>query len=182
MATMDIRSGSSPAAGAAPVGGATLFREKQHMDQWWLRFLVLIPTAVAWWGFGQQIVLGRPFGTHPASNLEMVIIQVLVGVLLPIVVLGANLVVTVMPGRMDLRYFPFARRAVDLSTIAACEVRSYSPLGDYGGWGIRGYADDRVWSCRGNRGVQLVFRDGRKFLIGSSRPEELASAIRAASA
>lgn len=52
-------------------------------------------------------------------------------------------------------------------------VREYAPLGEYGGWGIKGVADDRVLNISGKEGLQLVFADGRKLLIGTKRSEEI---------
>jgi len=60
-------------------------------------------------------------------------------------------------------------------------VHAFSPLADFGGWGIRMNREMRAFFFRGERGVKLRTKDGRQFLIGSDHPERLAAAIRAAS-
>ena len=56
-----------------------------------------------------------------------------------------------------------------------CYLRTYSPLGEYGGWGIKyglGGAG-KVYNVSGNQGLQLVFKDGARLLIGTKKPQEL---------
>jgi len=73
---------------------------------------------------------------------------------------------------------PLYRRRVALREIASAEAVTYSPLAEYGGWGIRGWGKNVALNARGNRGVRLTLQDGRRLLVGSQRPEELADALR----
>ena len=75
--------------------------------------------------------------------------------------------------------FPLYRRQIALQTIASAEAVTYSPLADYGGWGIRGWGRNMALNARGNRGVRLALHDGRHVLIGSQRPDELAALLAA---
>ena len=74
--------------------------------------------------------------------------------------------------------FPLYRRRIALADIASAEAVTYSPLAEYGGWGIRGFGSSVALNARGNRGVRLTLRDGRRVLIGSQRAGELAEALR----
>jgi hypothetical protein len=87
-----------------------------------------------------------------------------------------NKVLTVSFGTL----FTWYRRRIPLSEIASAEVVSYSPIKEYGGWGIRGIGKHRALNMQGNRGVQLVLRNGDHVLIGSGHPEELHAALQAA--
>ncbi|MGI4862562.1 MAG: hypothetical protein ACRYFZ_01470 [Janthinobacterium lividum] len=51
--------------------------------------------------------------------------------------------------------------------------RTYSPLGDYGGWGIRGLPSNLAYNVWGQAGLQLIFQSGNKLLLGTQQPEEL---------
>ncbi len=73
--------------------------------------------------------------------------------------------------------FPLYRRRIRLADITAAEAVTYSPLVEYGGWGIKGLPGNSAINARGNRGVRLTLRDGRRILIGSQRPDELAAAL-----
>lgn len=73
--------------------------------------------------------------------------------------------------------FPLYRRRIALADIASAEAVTYSPLADYGGWGIHGWGRNVAFNARGSRGVQLTLQDGRRILVGSQRPEKLAEAL-----
>ena len=64
-----------------------------------------------------------------------------------------------------------------LTDIVRAEAVVYRPVGDYGGWGIRGTRKRRALNARGNRGVLIVRTDGSTVLVGSQRPRELLNAL-----
>lgn len=73
--------------------------------------------------------------------------------------------------------FPLYRRRIALADIASAESVTYSPLAEYGGWGIRGWGRNVALNAQGDRGVRLTLRDGRRILIGSQQPERLKTAL-----
>lgn len=111
------------------------------------------------------------------------IIWIFAGIGLPLFAYFAKLITEVRTEGIYLNFFPLYSRIVALSDIAAYEVRQCSPLVDYGGWGIRfGTQRKRAYTMSGNMGVELELTDGTRLLIGSQRPEELASVIGTAKA
>lgn len=101
----------------------------------------------------------------------------------PLMALVANLLLmrtVVDEGALTVTFgylFPLYRRRIPLTEILRAEAVTYSPLGEYGGWGIRGMGENTALNARGNRGVRLTLADGRRVLIGSQRPEALAAAL-----
>ena len=85
---------------------------------------------------------------------------------------------TVTPGELGVVIFPIPRKWWLLRDVESCEVVTYRPLLHYGGWGWR-WGGKRGWAytMRGNRGVLVHLRNGKRFLVGSQRPEDLAAAI-----
>jgi len=63
------------------------------------------------------------------------------------------------------------------SAIDNAEPVTYSPLKDYGGWGIRYGAKGKAYNVSGNQGVVITLETGQSILIGSQRHEELSSLI-----
>jgi hypothetical protein len=61
--------------------------------------------------------------------------------------------------------------------IVGVEVHSFSPLQDFGGYGIRFNREMRAYYLQGDRGVKITARDGNKYLIGSDHPQHLAAVI-----
>jgi len=87
---------------------------------------------------------------------------------------------TVTRDAVEVRFgylLPMYRRTIARADIAEARAETYSPIGEFGGWGIRGLGGNVALNARGNRGVRLTLRDGRRILIGSQRPEELAAAL-----
>lgn len=82
--------------------------------------------------------------------------------------------------RMGLLGFRLLR--LRMSDIASAEVHPFSPLKDFGGYGIRFNREMRAYILKGDRGVKVATRAGKKYLIGSDHPERLASVISTASA
>jgi hypothetical protein len=66
-----------------------------------------------------------------------------------------------------------------LAEIVHRETRTYRPILEYGGWGVRYSFVRKGWAytVSGNRGVQLQLANGKRILVGSQRAEELARAI-----
>jgi hypothetical protein len=167
----------------------TYFREQQQFRQRWLWLLfggISIP-VVGLLGYGvyQQMVLGEPFGTHPASDFALSGVFVLI-LLLHTLVLAlfwyARLDVEVNATDLAIRFRPFhlKPRRIPLHQITDARARHYSALGEYGGWGIRMGVHSWAYNVSGDEGVQLTLTDGRRILIGSRRSGELETAIRAA--
>lgn len=63
---------------------------------------------------------------------------------------------------------PFIRRAYSWDKIQSAEVIRYSPLLDFGGWGIRYSFRKKAWaySVRGSWAIRLILKSGRQLYIG----------------
>ncbi len=144
--------------------------------------LVLVPTAMVWYGAIQQLIFGKAFGDNPTSDTGISIILVLFGVLLPLFMYSLKLVTEVRQDGLYVRFYPFhlSFKRYQYESINSYKVREYSPLKEYGGWGIRYGLKGMAYNVSGNRGVQLQFKNGKKLLIGSQQPEELVSRIQVA--
>jgi hypothetical protein len=105
-------------------------------------------------------------------------VPLIVGVGLTLLFHLLELTVTVRPSEIDIRFRPLTRRRIPHAEVRSCEARTYRPLREYGGWGVRrGWKGGWAFNVRGNRGVQLVLADGTSILVGSQRADELAAAI-----
>jgi hypothetical protein len=61
--------------------------------------------------------------------------------------------------------------------VARAYLRRYDPLGEYGGWGIKGTSQNRAYNIANEEGLQLELHNGRRLLLGTQRPTELAQAL-----
>ena len=107
-------------------------------------------------------------------------VYVLLGAVLALILallLGMRLTTRVDSGGVSVRLGFLYSTRVPFSEILRAEAVVYSPLRDYGGWGVRGFGRRRAINARGNRGVLLIRADGSSLLVGSQRPRELLSAL-----
>jgi len=73
------------------------------------------------------------------------------------------------------RFIPVHLRENKISwdDVAAIHVRKYSPIGEYGGWGMRySMRHGRAYNISGSQGIQIVLKNKKKILIGTQKPEE----------
>lgn len=155
-----------------------LFREVQRWrDVWWVMLFVLGLAAMQWWGFIIQVVGGVPWGNKPAPDGMLLVLWLFFGIGFPLFFMWLHLLVEVHPGAITVRYRPFIKRVIPLSEIAHVEARVYRPLAEFGGWGVRGWGKRVAYNVSGNTGVELTLVDGRRIMLGSRHPAELAGAI-----
>jgi hypothetical protein len=151
------------------------FRESQRFHQSRVGGWVFLAGAAAV-GLTVLALAGSGDFLHPAGLLGIAIgagTIALFGV--------AELRVEVRPDALHVRFFPLTREhRFDWTQIASAEARSYRPIREYGGWGVRFGRHGKAYNVYGDRGVQLAFHDGRRLLIGSQRADELAAAIASA--
>jgi len=155
---------------------SVLFREVQQFRQWWLWLLIAPGPVVIWYRAFRELILGG----GPASALPL-LSWLVGGVALPVLLYSIRLVTEVRSDGLYLRFFPFhwsfLRFPVD--SIKHSEARTYSPLGEYGGWGIRYGWNGKAYNVSGNQGIQFELHNGKRFLVGSQRPVEFVNALRA---
>jgi hypothetical protein len=93
--------------------------------------------------------------------------------------LWAQLLTEVRPDGLFIRFVPLhlSFKRIPLENFRSYKAVIYRPIRDYGGWGIRYGWKGKSYSMSGNRGVEFEPWQGRRLLIGSQLPEQLAGAI-----
>jgi hypothetical protein len=171
--------------GMSRIHNPVLFREVQKMDQAWIRLVVGIPVFISWYGAYQQLFLGKPFGNNPAPDWMMLVLLLVFGVLFPLLFYSLKMITEVRKDGLYVRFHPFhfSFRSFPFKTLQSYNVMTYSPIRDYGGWGIRYGLKGTAYNAKGNRGVLFEFSEGskvKKLMIGSQIPERLSEAVRRA--
>nr|WKN35635.1 DUF6141 family protein [Tunicatimonas sp. TK19036] len=160
--------------------GSIFFSERQHFRQPWLWFLLLGMDGMFIYGLIKQVVLGKPFGDNPISNSGLVVVASLV-FLLTLLIAFLRLDTVIKKDGIYYRFLPLqlAYKKIAWDRLAASYVRQYSPIGEYGGWGLRLgiFGRGKAFNVSGNQGLQLVYDDGKKFLLGTQHPDEIKQAL-----
>lgn len=147
-----------------PADEDLVYEEEQPFDQIWLwaamgieLFLIMIPL----------ILTGQPWWTILLGIGAMVMTMAMLGSL--------KLYTRIDMEGVHFRMKPFhwKERIIRWEEIDQIYVRKYSPIKEYGGWGIRYGRKGTAFSVKGNYGIQIVKKNGKKILLGTQRPEEV---------
>ena len=148
-----------------------MFNETQRFTQWWL-WLILLSV----WGLMVYSFIMAPPQTDTAAFVSFGI-----GILLPLLFWQMKLTTRVEAEGIYVRFSPFhfKEKFFEWESISACYVRTYSPLKEYGGWGIKyGFnGQGLVYNVIGNVGLQLNFKEGEPVLIGTQKGEEIKAVL-----
>ncbi len=169
------------------------FNEEQRLtdgsEKWIFVVVYVLVIGILGYGIMKQLVLGRPWGSHPMSNSGLLLtFSVVILFLDGIVFLQTRTRLIVYIDNQGIHYrFPvFIRkeRLIKKDQIAGYDVIEYHPLKELGRWGLRKstiyrMADKGItYKIRGNIGLKLLLFDGRRFLLGTQRPEAMKRAMK----
>lgn len=152
-----------------------LFKEEQKFTQWWVWLLLLFVMGLFIYGLLQQLILKVPFGNNPASDAGLVFFNLLV---LSVCVFfwSLKLKTTITQKKLIIRYFPLFNKHILWKNVQKAEIIKY---GFIGGYGIRiSMKYGTVYNVKGNKGLAITLKNGKKYLIGTQRENELGEIIR----
>ena len=72
--------------------------------------------------------------------------------------------------------FHFSYKTISWAAIDKCYLRKYNAISEYGGWGYKFSLfgkNGKSFTTKGNIGLQLKLKNGKKILIGTHKKEEL---------
>lgn len=141
-----------------------LFKEVQRFRQWWL--LSGIGLLMAWTIY-EIVQKGEKSQSVYTAFILLLIPLVLV------LIFTMNTKIT--EEGIFVRMFPLiiSPKVFTWDDISKAYTRTYKPLDEYMGWGIKGTKQNRAYNISGKIGLQLELKDGRKVLIGTQKPEEI---------
>jgi hypothetical protein len=160
-----------------------IFREVQYFRQWWIWLISGITVAEVVVVMTVAILLPA-MKEHPghigSSTIALFAAAVGTAALFMVLLLASHLITEVRSDGLYIKFWPFhlSYRKIPLEDAQKIESVTYDPLGDYGGWGLRGGRAKRAYNVMGNRGVKITYHDGHSTLIGSQEADELLGCIR----
>ena len=138
------------------------FVEEQKFTQWWLWLLLFAITAVPLFAFIEEETL-------PSATFVIVmgLIIILFGIL--------KLKTRIDKECINMIYFPFIKKNIRWDEILEASIIDY---GCVGGWGIRLWTKyGTVYNVKGEIGLLLKLKNGKSFVIGTQKSEELREAL-----
>ena len=142
-----------------------LFEENQKFTQWWLWVILLSFPIIS---FG-------PFDEN-AININ----YVLIGFFIPFLFYLFELRLKVSAEGLHFQFFPFHLKShiIKFEDIDKFKAMQYSPLKEYGGWGIKYGFKGKAYNVSGNKGVKIFLKNETNIMFGSQKHSELAKALK----
>lgn len=149
-----------------------IFKEEQRFTQ--PLIIVLIATSLL-------VVVGIMIKEYTSEDSSMRAVE--------IVTVVASFMAAILPifffkltTRIDekgihYRFFPLHRKTKTIlwNEIRSASVRKYDAISEYGGWGLKGFLNrkkGKAVNVKGDLGIQLEFKAGKKLLIGTQKEDE----------
>jgi len=145
----------------------TLFEEKQKFTQWWLWVILLSFPIIS---------------VGPFDDNEINVYYVLIGLAIPILFYLFELRIKVNNDGLHYQFSPFHLKfhTIKMDEIESFKAMEYSPLKEYGGWGIKYGFKGKAYNVSGNKGVKVFLKNGANIMFGSQKHKELAKALKLA--
>ena len=154
------------------------FKEVQRFKIWWAWLTVVAFNLLFMYAIVQQVFFGNSFGTKPAPDFVLIIIEIFL-LLFLFFLFCIKLKTTITDTGICYRFYPFQFKEtlIEWHELKDAYLREYNSLYEYGGWGLRTGTEKTGkainTSASGNEGLQLKFNDGKLLLIGTTKPGEI---------
>ncbi len=152
-----------------------VFEEKQWFNQWWMQAINLSLLGLLFYFLYQWYVVGENVDKVSANDYSGQAL-VIVLLLLSIGLIYLFRLKTIIDERgIHYKFIPFHKKIKTIiwEDLEICEVRKYNPLSEYGGWGYKlHFGGEGALNVRGNMGIQLKLKSGKKILLGTQKPED----------
>lgn len=151
-----------------------IFVEEQKFTQPWIMILLVVFLIIV------PLIAVLSIETNPDSNEKTIIIGsiVFMNVLIFGLMLSVKLITRIDELGIHYRFYPFhlKPKMISWQDISSCHTRKYNAVKEYGGWGIKpglGKKKGKSFTVKGNRGLQIELKNGRKILIGTQKTNEI---------
>ncbi len=151
-----------------------LFNEKQKF-KWWVFLILFFALGTVLSGIIINLFNDTP---QPVGigNSVAILFGVSVSVVLIVLFAVANLKIEIDEFYLTYQFFPFhfSKKKIHWEDVKRAYIRTYKPLIEYGGWGIRySFKNGTAYNLSGKTGLQLELKNGKKILFGTQRQEDL---------
>ncbi|MFT6192802.1 MAG: hypothetical protein ACJAYY_002913 [Paraglaciecola sp.] len=164
-----------------------VFKEEQSFKETWLIIILILAIGVPFlfgvYGIIQQIIYKIPLGQKPMSDVGLIIFTVSM-FLLTLLIFFMKLSTRIDEEGIQYQFYPFhfSMKKISWDKIEKVGIRTYLPISEFGGWGLRGgfffnKGKEKAVNISGNIGIQLILKSGKKLLIGTQKESEAKSVL-----
>ena len=151
-----------------------IFKEEQRFTQTWLKVLLAISIIVP------IIVVTKEYLEENSKVTTNEFVLTLLGITVSIAfIFFFKLKTRIDEKGIHYQFSPFhlKMKLIKWEVIKKVQVRTYDPISEYGGWGLKGgsFWNKEKGKCvniSGDIGIQVEFKNGKKLLIGTQKKEK----------
>lgn len=141
------------------------FKETQRFTQWWL-WLILLSAFLL-----PLILLFQDMEEGTEPNMIVVLVVFIFGIAFLAFFRIMNLQTEIDQQKIFVRYYPILSKTFLWKDVQSAELLDY---GFVGGWGVRYFTKyGTVFNIKGRKGLALVLKNKKKYLIGTQKEQEL---------
>ncbi|MFQ3296047.1 MAG: hypothetical protein ACI921_000009 [Polaribacter sp.] len=151
-----------------------VFKEEQRFTQTWLIVLLAVSVIVP------IVVITKTYLEENSKITTNEFVLTLLGIAVSIAfIFFFKLRTNIDEKGIQYQFSPFhlKMKLIKWEEIKKAQVRTYDPISEYGGWGLKGgsFWNKEKGKCvniSGDIGIQIEFKNGKKLLIGTQKKEE----------
>ena len=116
----------------------------------------------------------------PFDDNEINLYYVLIGLSIPLLFYLFELRIKVNNDGLHYQFSPFHLKfhTIKMDEIESFKAMEYSPLKEYGGWGIKYGFKGKAYNVSGSKGVKIFLKNSSNIMFGSQKHKELAKALK----
>lgn len=149
-----------------------VLNESQRFTQWWLQLVNIILFGFLVYVAYKWFVLNEFFGNVSPKDQSSQVVVIAATLLSIALIYIFRLKTTIDEIGIHYQFIPInlTKKTIRWIELKKCYVRTYNPIKEFGGWGYRAsFGKNKVVNIKGNKGIQLEFKDGKKLLIGTQK-------------
>ncbi|MEE9407945.1 MAG: hypothetical protein V3V28_07715 [Polaribacter sp.] len=156
-----------------------VFKEEQRFTQTWLIVLLAVSIIVL-----IAIIVKEYLEVNTKMTTNEFVLTI-TGIFLSVAfIFFFKLKTRIDEKGIHYQFFPFhfSLKTILWREIKSAKVRTYDPIGEYGGWGLKGGAfwnsgKGKCINISGDIGIQLELKNDKKILIGTQKENEAKQVI-----
>ncbi len=154
----------------------TEFAETQKFNKWWHYLIAGLPAVFITLIIVCTMLLGSNKQSNTSIQYFVMAMPIVFTVFTFIWFLNLKLKTFIDREGISTTFYgiPFCKRNVLWSEILSVSVVQYSPLSDYGGWGVRYGLSAKGWcyNVSGQTGIKINYKNNKSFMIGTQKAGE----------
>lgn len=157
-----------------------VFNETQKFDQWFMKLTYVLLVGILFYCLYTWYIVREAVdkvGIYDTSGQLLVIASILLTLFI-FYLFRLKTEINEVGVHYRFRPIHFSKQTIRWDEMEKCYVRTYSPIREYGGWGYRlSMGMGKAYNVKGNKGIQIVLKSGKKILIGTQRIEDAKNVI-----